>query len=280
MYRFTGTLEAWEQIPSFSEHGALMYEQVMPNNSLWNMTQQARDGWIRVYADGTVLEYVPLAVDNMGDGMYYDVPAHYKILPMMYTDSGDLAMDRVEFVEKWNDYFELIVHEDSEWWQSFVKPIAAIISLAIAINTGLYFGVDTLMFNVAVAGGITSAIGILSDNTTLSLIGGVLIGYVGLEKMLTDGYMQSLMQSGVFPDRAEILLSNASFTDLFKGFISNAGLENWANIGSNAFSLYNQAQTIGTESVVSVESVAEESGIRATVRNEDEEDEVMRVIRI
>ena len=280
VYAFTGNLEAWEKIPDLSGHGALLYEQAMPNNSLWNMTAQAKDGWIRAYADGTVIEYVPLTIDNMGDGLYYDVPAHYKILPMMYTDTGDLVMDRVEFVEQWNDYFELIVHEDSEWWEAFIKPIAAIITLVIAVNTGLYFGVDSLMFNVAVAGGITSSIGILTDNSTLSLIGGLMVGYVGLEKMLTDGYMQSLVQSGVMPDRAEMLLSNASFTDVFKGFVSSAGLSNWAKIGFSTFGLYNQAQMIGVESMSGIESIADEGGIKATLRNDEEEDEVMRVIRI
>ena len=82
------------------------------------------------------------------------------------------------------------------------------------------------------------------------------------------------------PDRAEMLLSNATFSDLFKGFVSSAGLSNWAKIGFSTFGLYNQAQMIGMESMSGIESIADESGIKVTLRNDEEEDEVMRVIRI
>ena len=272
-----------DSFDELSNHGTVVSET--QTTSTYILEYKTFDyGWIRVYQDGTVIEYVPESNGGVGaDDMAIISPAHYKILPMMYTDTGDLVMDRVEFVEKWNNYFDLIVHEDSEWWQSFLKPIGAIISLVIAINTGLYFGVDTLMFNVAVAGGIASAIGILSDNTTLSLIGGILIGYVGLEKMLVENAAQNILNNAppsMSIGAAKDLANTLGYKELFAGFISNAGLDNWAKIGSSAFSLYNQAQAIGMNNVSNVEDVIEESGMRATIRNEDEEDEVMRVIRI
>lgn len=272
-YAFNGVLEQWEQIPDLSGHGALLYEQSVGYNSTWNFTQQAKSGWIRAYSDGTVIEYVPLTIDDMGDGMYYDVPAHFKILPMMYTDTGDLVMDRVEFVEKWNDYFELIVHEDSEWWQAFIKPIAAIISLVIAINTGLYFGVDSLMFNVAVAGGVASAVGILTDNSTLSLIGGAMVGVAGLTKMVEQGFTQSLLNAGVFPDRAEMLLQSSGAMEIFKGFTSTAGFGNWLKIGTTAYGMYSDVAMLGMGSVTqAVEEVADDSGMRVGISNEEEEE--------
>lgn len=271
-YRITGHLEQWEQIPDLSGHGALLYEQTMPSNAFWNFTAQAKDGWIRAYADGSVFEYVPLTVDGGGES-YYSVPAHLKLLPMMYTDTGDLVMDRIEFVEKWNDYFELIVHEDSEWWQSFIKPIAAIISLVIAINTGLYFGVESLMFNVAVAGGVASAVGILTDNSTLSLIGGAMVGVAGLTKMVEQGFTQSLLNAGVFPDRAEMLLQSSGAMEIFKGFTSTAGFGNWLKIGTTAYGMYSDVAMLGMGSVTqAVEEVADDSGMRVGMSNEEEEE--------
>ena len=262
----------------FSNHGTVVTE--FQTSAQFSLASKVFDyGWIRVYQDGTVIEYVPES-GSFGGESDYTVPAYYKILPMMYTDTGDLVMDRIEFVEKWNDYFELFVHEDSEWWQAFVKPVGAIISLVIAINTGLYFGVDSLMFNVAVAGGVASAVGTLTDNSTLSLIGGAMVGVAGLTKMVEQGFTQSLLNAGVFPDRAEMLLQSSGAMEIFKGFSSTAGFGNWLKIGITAYGMYNDVAMLGMGSVTqAVEEVVDDSGMRVSMSNEEdeEEDEVIRV---
>lgn len=282
---FTKTEKTWVEDKAVKEsefiavHGAVVWKHntskeshpVFLSGNIDSAKQGGR-GYIMIFTDGTAIEYVPYAIDAWGDD-YSESLAHYKILPMMYTDTGDLVMDRIEFVEKWNDYFELIVHEDSEWWQAFIKPAAAIISLVIAINTGLYFGVDSLMFNVAVAGGVASAVGILTDNSTLSLIGGAMVGVAGLTKMVEQGFTQSLLNAGVFPDRAEMLLQSSGAMEIFKGFISTAGFGNWLKIGTTAYGMYSDVAMLGMGSVTqAVEEVADDSGMRVGMSNEEEEE--------
>jgi len=281
---FSGTVEQWIVGEDFeSIHGDVIHNQVMPNNNLWvtstGTIAPAEDGWIRVYEDGTVIEYTATTVESWGDGMDNTVPAHYKYLPMMYTDTGDLVMDRVEFVEKWNDYFELIVHEDSEWWQSFIKPIAAIITIVIAAYTGILFS------PIGAIGTALSVVGTLTGNKMLSLVGGAMMFAAGATKMLEESLAQETLANAapsMTIGAARDIASTASFETLFSNFVSNAGFENLAKIGSGVMGVYNDIQALGMNEITqSVESVVEDSGMRVTMSNpEDDMYDPMSVIKL
>lgn len=249
---------------SLTGHGAVLHqENVDPK---WDFSNMGEQGWIKVYEDGTVVEYSPSTIDSFGDTGTVS-PAHYKILPMMYTDTGDLVMDRVEFVEKWNDYFELIVREDGEWWQSFVKPIMAIITIVVAVYTGIIFN------PIGAIGTGLSVIGTLGDDKNLSLIGGIMMAGAGIYNAIEEGFGKSLMHSGILPDRAEVIIQNATFTDMFKGYVSSAGLGNWANIGSKAFSIGSNIDTFASLSDVSTHAeTATTETKRSMVQVKDEQE--------
>ena len=255
----------WKKtLDEFSNHGTIVNQiQTVAEFSL--ATKMFDYGWIRVYQDGTVIEYVPES-GSFGGNNEYIVDAHYKILPMMYTDTGDLVMDRIEFVEKWNDYFELIVHEDSEWWQSLVKPIVAIITVVVAVYTGIIFS------PMGAIGTAMSVVGTLGDNKNLSLLGGALMAGAGLYNAIEEGFGKSLMQSGVFPDRAELLLQEASFPEMFKGYISSAGLSNFASMGSKVFSIGTSLDSLSFAQNKPTESEETQDTIKVSLSTSEEEE--------
>lgn len=246
-------------------HGAIVHEEI--STPSWTWSGVSDTGWIKCYEDGTVVQYNPETYDSSDSGGSI---AHYIILPMMYTDTGDLTMDRVEFVEKWNDYFELIVHEDSEWWQAFVTPILAIITVVIACYTGIIYN------PIGAIGTMLSVVGTLGDNKTLSLIGGVMMAGAGIYNVIEEGYGASLMKSGVFPDRAEVLIQNASFSEMFQGFVSNAGLSNLSQIGSKAFSIGNDISQLGRSTITqsATTQTKEDAHMKISFSYSDDEEDI------
>lgn len=238
-----GTLKNYTYGFDLFGHGELLFEQTITSTGFAIYNRGGINGWRKFYTDGTVVQFMPRHSRRAGRDNIIIIPSAYKILPMMYADTGDLTMDMVEFVERWNDYFELIVHEDSEWWQAFVKPIMAIITVVIACYTGIIYN------PIGAIGTMLSVAGTLGGNQNLSLIGGVMMAGAGIYNAIEEGYGASLMKSGVFPDRAEVLMQNASFGEMFQGFVSNAGLSNLSQIGSKAFSIGNDISQLGKATI-------------------------------
>ena len=163
-----------------AKNGKIIYQGPTEVTSNWNWKRpSATDtGYIIVFRNGVTMEYVPYQSEAMGDGGYNDYPAHYKVLPMIYTDTGDLAMPRVKFVDEWDDMFELYYYKKRSKWERMLGLVLAIVTVVIAVYTGYYVGIDTWMGMAIVAGGVLSGIGILTANQTLMKIGGI-IGAVG-----------------------------------------------------------------------------------------------------
>lgn len=213
---------AWYKFgENMSQHGNVISQIKIPKPTwLLNFTY-ADAGWIRVYEDGTVLEFTPMGTSNDSDACFYPT---YRILPMMYTDTGDLTMDKVEFVENWASYFELIVVEDSEWWSGLIKPIAIIVTAVITYFT---WGATSGLLAAAVAiGGTLTIIGIISDNQNLMLIGGIMMAGASLYTALGTSLSSATAGANLSTISSAEALVGTSFQSTFGGYASAAGFEN------------------------------------------------------
>lgn len=217
---------AWYKFgEDMSAHGRIVHEESRGSffTSSWNFVGS---GWVRFYEDGTVVEFTPTAVKYTKDtGSVTMFSPTYKILPMVYTDTGDLAMDRIEFVDKWDEYFELIVLEDSEWWTGLIRPLSLIIA---AIIIYLSWGsLSPLAKAIVVIGYVVYAAGVITNNTDLMLIGGIMMAgvsiYTAVEAATTTTAATSAQLSTMSTEQA---LASTSFSETFSGYASAAGMEN------------------------------------------------------
>lgn len=240
-----GLVEEYKITYDFGSHGAVLWEQVidMPYQFTTTSSQKTtkEDGWIRMYSDGTVIQYRPLEVEYWGDGMDNTIPGHYKMLPMVYTDTGDLTMPVADFVNNWGDYFELVVHEDSEWWESLVAPVMAIIIIVLSVVTaGAAAVVAAGMSEAVLIGGIISAIGVLSGNKTLSLVGSVIsLGATAYTSMASTAAAQKIGVEAAKTASAETMattIGGLSASEVFSA-LPNIGLGNLVAIGAKIVSI-------------------------------------------
>jgi len=295
---YSGVTESWQKDHAtvmaelVAQHGPVVWSQTITNNSPWgailNNPELSRDGKILIFRNGVVLEYVPWNRDNYGDD-YADIPAHYKVLVMVYTDTGDLVMSRAEFIEKWEEYFELVVHEDSEWWESLLAPIIAIVTIVIAAYTGIYLGGWETFAGAAtfISGGVT-AFGILSGSKELMLAGAI-IGLTAVVSGIAQAGAQAAAQAGA-PTGASIgtaaaneLLVGASAGQLFDYFVSGAGLGNLLSVGSNVLKVFSGVQGLGADGEQqTMPEVMDEAGKTVLAADEEEEglDAVMALCNI
>lgn len=217
---------AWYKFgEDMSAHGSIVHEESRGSffTNTWNFVGT---GWIRFYEDGTVVEFTPTAVKYTKDaGSRTMFSPTYKILPMLYTDTGDLVMDRVEFVDKWNEYFELIVIEDSEWWSGLIRPVSLIVAAIIIYCS--WGTLSPLAKAIVVIGYAVYAVGVITNNTDLMLIGGIMMAgvsiYTAVETATTTTASTAAELSTVGTEQA---LASTSFTTTFEGYASAAGMEN------------------------------------------------------
>ena len=263
------------------QHGAVVWEQAidMPFqfSTTGNQATTQEDGWIRQYSDGTVVEYRPLEVEYWGDGMNNTISGHYKILPMVYTDTGDLTMPVADFVNNWGDYFELVVHEDSEWWESFLAPIIAIVTIVVAVFAwplvmGMGPILGPIMGGALVAGTAMSVMGTLGGNAKLAALGGLISGVASLAGSLMSAGRNAIGQAafaaGHTVDTAAKMAAEATLGSVFSNFVS-AGFSNLATIGSNILKVTTSMLSLSADDVteeIEVEEVIEASQIEFTTR--------------
>lgn len=270
-------LVPWVREPTIEEYeaefGKLLYEkEVEYEKALWNIYQNPNDdksvlivtdaegneipgvtirharsyatgnGWMKVFTNGTVLEYIPYTVEGNSD-TWYDTPAHYKILPMMYTDTGDLTMPHRKFVDEWDQNCELIVHEKSSL--GLFKILAVIV---IVIVTYFTAGTATPLLTgaaaaMAVVGAVFSIIGILGGDKTMMLLGSVFGGLAAIYNSLTTTVTESMtssliansaptMTAGRAADLATSTVAKMTFSELLTSFSSIAGMTNIFSIGA------------------------------------------------
>lgn len=280
-----GHAEEYKVNYDFSSHGAVLWEQVidMPYQFTTTSLQKTakEDGWIRLYSDGTVIQYRPLEVEYWGDGMDNTIPGHYKILPMVYTDTGDLTMPVADFVNNWGDYFELVVHENSEWWESFVAPVLAIFTVVLSVIAWpVVSAMGPVISAMFVAGTAMTVVGILGGDKTLSALGGIMTGVAGLAGAVGQAGRAAIsntaMAAGYSARTAGQIAAEATLGEIFSNFMS-AGFSNLASVGSSVLKITSSVLSLDTaqmaDTTAEPEEVIEASQIEFTTTLGQSEDE-------
>ena len=268
-----GSVETYEfDLDGFlSDAGTLItnvytdYEAPLTSTGL--ISKEAAQGWIRSYSGGLVIQYVPLQVESWGDGAYNEIPGHYKVLPMMYLDTGDMVMGSRKFVHDLSDMFELIVHENQDKWMKWIKPIATIVILVISYFFPPAAGLLSVLYYT---GMVLFLIGLWGDNAQLMAIGGAMMGVSNL----FGGMAQSIVDHGVSTLGQEAALQAVLQTGpmaMFSSYISFAGLGGIMNIGAQlaltGYQVY--GAFVSDDATVPIENVTESVtvGQKATANN-------------
>ena len=276
-HRALGHVEEYKVGYDFSNHGPVVGEQRAVDMP-WQFTtssQQATTqdyGWIRLYSDGTVIQYRPLEVEYWGGDGGNSIPGHYKILPMVYTDTGDLTMPVADFVKNWTEYFELVVHEDSKWWESFFAPILAIATVVLSVVAWpVVSAMGPVISAMFVAGTAMSVVGILGGDKTLSALGGILTGVAGLAGAVGQAGRAAIsntaMAAGYSARTAGQIAAEATLGEVFSNFMS-AGFSNLASVGSSVLKITSSVLSLDTaqmaDTVAEPEEVIETSQLEFT----------------
>jgi len=268
-------------IPDMSEHGSVVYESTdvgytRPIGTFTSaLIYQAPQALTRVYADGTCVQFVTptLYQYSQEQTIYYgNVSGSIKYLPLVYTDTGDLVQNRSDFIEQWDDMFELYVHEDGYWYTPIISILVVVISMVLAIFTG--------GGALAIMGAFISSVGAISGNKTLQIIGAVLSLGTSAYSMGMKGISQQAMAKGLSERTANQIATEATAQQVFSSLISNAGLSNLASIGSSAYSIYNTITM--PELKASEDTTTEDDTIKVMIEEDDEEysDKVMDLIKL
>jgi len=198
---------------------------------------QVDEGEIIVYKNGTVIEYTPYTVDNYGDGVFTENMPQYKILPMVYADTGDLTMPRSVFLDEWAEKFELVVHEDKDFWTTLVMVVVIIIVTYITVGQGTPAVVTAFGAYGAVAGAVFTALvvigatltimGILTGNSKLMQIGGIFSAVAGIMGFVSSAMNTAasavVLESSTYAVRSASLVAAEVGSQTVSGVFLNGG---------------------------------------------------------
>ena len=227
-----------------------------------------------VYEDGSAYKYVTeieYIVEADEGSMVYTGGGYQRFLPLVYTDTGDLVQNRVDFVDSWDEQFELYVHEDGYWYSGLIQIAVVVVSVVVAIYTGL--GV------AGVLGAFISSVGAMSGNKIFQIIGAALTLGATLASEGSKVIAQEAMAKGLSERTANQIAMEATLKETFGALLSGAGLGNLSKIGSNAFSLYSAATTPEIEDI-NPEDDSDEDGMVVYASEDNEEDYIQSVLEI
>lgn len=261
------------------DHGGLKYrlsltgaeyplnDWVYTYNADTRFYNTAEKGYILMFGDGTVIEYVPYHYEENASGLTDE--AHYKVLPMVYTDTGDLAMPRKDFVDNWADMFTLVVVEKSTFLEVLAAPFMAIISVVIAFYTAGSLG-WSLWGILTMAGGVVTAVGVLGHDKKAMAIGGILsaIGLIGstissigtqsaasVAKAESAGTLARTGSTAAVQGATE----SSGIGAVFNKLTSSSGLWNLVRIGKSSFDLFQSVRSLGTSDESAVAAINEDT---------------------
>jgi len=241
-----------------------------------------------VYADGTAFTYtLPTYAKITSDDVseYHFRDGSSQTLPLVYTDTGDLVQNRSDFVENWDNLFELYVHEDSYWYTSLISIAVILVSMIIAYSTGIYFsGAEWGAMNASLAfaamGGAISGIGAVSGNKVFQILGTVLSLGTSIYNIGSKAIANQAMAKGLSERTATQIASEATFQEVFQGYVSTIGFSNLLNIGSSAYGIY--STLTAQEITQQTDDVTEDDSMKVYAIDDDDEhkDKVMELVKL
>ena len=134
-----------------------------------------------------------------------------------------------------------MVHEDSEWWESLLAPIIAVVIIVLSVVTaGAAAVVAAGLSEAVMIGGLVSAMGVLSGNKTMSLVGSVIsFGVTAYANLAMNAAAQQIGTEAAKTASAETMatvVKGLSVSQVFSGF-ANIGLGNLLSIGAKIVSI-------------------------------------------
>jgi hypothetical protein len=238
---------------------------------------------IKVFSDGTCIQIMPSYsyesyVD--GDTQIVNVPPKLMYLPLVYMDSGDLVINRSDFIEHWDDMYELYVHEDSYWYSGLIKIATVVVSFIIAyMSSGT---LSPLSQALVVMGSTIGSLGALSGNKFMQIIGVVssLYGFVASgvsEKLAKEAMLQGFSEKTANQIAKESLMQ-MSFGEMFTSYISHAGFKNLLDLASMTNSV--MSLSMQTHSYSSEEITQEEERVSVMIEDDEADDYVSKIMKI
>lgn len=291
-----------------------IYALITYTNGSIEKIQMTYDSPITYYTDSTTYSYVPLSkyTDSFGQVIFREdttatvmftgeAPCTFfvfanglafylsgkndtrqtirKFAPLVYTDTGDLVMSKILFIDYWEDLFELYIHENSEWYQSILGFVIIVSAFVLAFITQYYplialgISADTAMVVAVIAGiGASAAMaGGLMGDKTLQVIGMVLTlgtsvytGYIGSTQVTKEIVRQSVTE--------------AAKNTTVKAVVEYAFTDMLPEVLLQLFSLYKILESNVADSTPTAEA-EETSNTSAAVSEEEYIDDVMMIAR-
>ena len=279
-------------IPDMSVHGPIVYESTgvgykIPSAYYYVSSPiTPLEAITRVYADGTAIEFVAPTIYEFVNANSQDlnfVTGAMKYLPLVYTDTGDLVQNRSDFVEQWDNMFELYVYENSYWYTPLVKIAIVVVSIAAAyVSAGILSGWAASSSTMALAafGGGISGIGAISGDKVFQVVGALISLGSSMYASGVGALSKEAMTKGLSSRTATQIAQEATFQEVFKGYISSAGFSNLLNIGSSAYGIY--STLTAKEFTQPTDSVTQDDSMKVYAIDDDEEhrDKVMELVRL
>lgn len=282
--RFTQHSKALDMPDLTPQHGSIIQEYITtpilkpphynPLYQYFHKEAQIQSKVI-VYADGACIQFTTPAMieENHGDDNISIIITNGSMtyLPLVYTDTGDLVQNRIDFIDNWDNEFELNVVEDSYWYSGVVKIATVVVSIAI----GAYFGLSGIqLFSLAF-----SEMAAFSGNQFLEIISDVLAIGVLTNEIGTKAIAKEAMKKGLSERTAQQIAIEAGFGETFKAFISHAGFNNLAKIGMSMLGIID---TLSQKEPASAIDVPVEEPYKIKIANVeiDEEDYDRSVLEI
>ena len=235
---------------------------------------------ILIYTDGTCIQFTqPSMWDSGYDGSseIHQTNGYKTYLPLVYIDTGDLVQNRVDFIDNWDDEFELNVEEDSYWYTPLISIAVIVVSIVIAVlSAGWAVGWEAGWLTaeattLAAIGGALAGIGSVSGDKVLQIVGTILSLGVNIETLGAKQIAKTALLEHLPTLSATAVLENTSFIELFQGFVSGAGFSNLLSVGSSVFSIYNTATTPSMQSVTASTEPAEDTGMKVMIDDSNED---------
>jgi len=237
-----------------SQHGAIIQEIVTPAIIRPSVSGMRWLSWttplskVNIYADGTCIQFSTPSTWQDRDGTVYPLNGYKTYLPLVYTDTGELVQNRIDFIDNWNDEFELNVVENGYWYTPLISIVVIIVAAVVSyISAGVLSGwtASATTMTLATIGGALGAMGAVTGDKILQVLGALLSIGTTIATIGKTAVLNASLAAGDSLAIATARAVGSSFSEQFGAFVSQVGfanlteLSNLVRIGTSTMSIYN-----------------------------------------